>query len=77
MEKRIVKHEDFIEEIEVFKKDVQEVINTGFTPDIDDGVILNMAPLYKLIPWKEPEKYFNELKEGKYEWSSVSKCFVN
>jgi len=53
---------------------VQEVIDSGFKPDIDDGVILNMAPLFKLIPsWKEPEKFYKKLKDGDFEWSSVSK----
>ena len=52
---------------------MQEVIDLKFQPDIDDGVILNMAPLYKLIPWKEPEKFYKELQKGNYEWSTVSK----
>jgi len=34
-----------------------------------------MAPLYKLIPWKEPEKYYKELQQGKYEWSQISRIF--
>ncbi|MFA5011156.1 MAG: BREX-1 system adenine-specific DNA-methyltransferase PglX [Ignavibacteria bacterium] len=74
IETEISRVEDLLDEIEIFKKDIQEVIDTEFKPDIDDGVILNMALIYKLIPsWKEPEKFYKELKEGKYEWSSVSK----
>ncbi len=71
----IVKSEDFIEELKLFKQDIQEVIDTGFKPDIDDGVILNMAPLYKLIPWREPEKYYKNLRMGQYEWAQVSGYF--
>jgi len=71
----IVKSEDFIEELKLFKQNIQEVIDTGFKPDIDDGVILNMAPLYKLIPWKEPEKYYKNLQMGQYEWAHVSRYF--
>lgn len=42
----------------------------GWTPEIDDGVILNLAPLRELMPsWKEPEKFWRELEEGKYDWS--------
>lgn len=67
MEKLIVKSEEFLEELELFKQDIQEVIDTGFKPNIDDGVILNMAPLYKLISWKEPEKYYKNLQMGQYE----------
>lgn len=74
IETEISRVEELIDEIEQFENDIKEVINTDFKPDIDDGVILNMAPIYKLIPsWKEPEKYYKDLKEGKYEWSTVSK----
>jgi hypothetical protein len=42
----------------------------GWAPEIDDGVILNLAPLRELMPsWKEPEKFWQELEEGKYDWS--------
>ena len=75
IDKFIVKSEDFIDELELFKTEIQKVIDTGFKPDIDDGVILNMAYLYKLIPWKEPEKYYKDLKNGKYKWSHVSYYF--
>jgi hypothetical protein len=42
----------------------------GWTPEIDDGVILNLAPLRELMPsWKEPAKFWQELEDGKYDWS--------
>ncbi|MBN1165667.1 MAG: BREX-1 system adenine-specific DNA-methyltransferase PglX [Methanospirillaceae archaeon] len=43
----------------------------GWKPELDDGVILNMAPLRELFPsWKvEPVKFWKELEEGKYDWS--------
>jgi len=75
IEKLIVRGEELLEELEHFKKDINEVIALRYKPNIDDGVILNMAPLYKLIPWKEPEKYYKELQEGKYEWSQISRIF--
>jgi hypothetical protein len=75
IEKLIVKSEEFIEELMKFKQNIQEIIDTGFKPDIDDGVILNMAPLYKLISWKEPEKYYKNLQMGQYEWAHVSRYF--
>jgi len=71
--KQIERIENLLEEIKEFKSNILEIIDSGYQTDIDDGVILNMAPLYKIIPWKEPEKFYNELKEGKYQWSSMSK----
>ena len=64
---------ELIDELRNFKDKINEVINSGYKPYIDDGVILNMAPLYKLIPWKEPEKYYKQLKDRKYEWSNIYK----
>jgi hypothetical protein len=37
------------------------------------GRVLNIAPLYELVPWKEAEKTWEELLDGKYEWSSIGK----
>jgi hypothetical protein len=41
--------------------------------DLNDGVVLNIAPLYELVPWKEAKSYWNELIAGEYEWSSIGK----
>ena len=39
---------------------------------LTDGVILNIAPLWELLPWNEPKKYWEELQEGKYDWSHIA-----
>ena len=47
--------------------------NVIFDPDLNDGVVLNIAPLWELTPWSEAKKYWQELIQGKYEWSSSGK----
>jgi hypothetical protein len=42
-------------------------------PDLNDGVVLNIAPLWELVPWKEAMSYWDDLIDGKYEWSSIGK----
>lgn len=32
-----------------------------------------MALLWELVSWKEAKAYWEELMEGKYEWSSIGK----
>ncbi len=45
----------------------------GWSLEIDDGVILNLAPLFELLPsWKEPEKFWDGLKAGDYDWSHTA-----
>ncbi|HUY31320.1 MAG TPA: hypothetical protein VMV69_00960 [Pirellulales bacterium] len=33
-------------------------------PDLNDGVVLNIAPLWELVPWKEAKKYWQESEGG-------------
>ena len=35
-----------------------------YDPDLNDGVVLNIAPLWELVPWKEAKNYWEELLEG-------------
>ena len=61
-------------ELVAFRDEAERIANLGWEPDLDDGAVLNAAPLALLFPaWKDAAKYRTELKQGKHEWATVSK----
>lgn len=72
LEKDIDKLETCIDELIDFQAKVKAIADKGYDPDIDDGVILNMAPLYEIIPWTEPKKFWKELQDGKFDWAHMA-----
>jgi hypothetical protein len=63
---------DVLDDVREFSKRLEFIIEErGYVPHIDDGVLLNMAPLWELIPsWqKEPKKAWEALERGDYDWS--------
>lgn len=71
--KEIERQEEFISELQDFEGKLRRAANRHLKPDLNDGVVLNIAPLHELVPWKEAKAVWEELLEGKYEWSSISK----
>lgn len=71
--KEVEKQEDFLSELRDFEDKLRRAANLHLDPDLNDGVVLNIAPLWELVPWKEAKIYWDELMEGKYEWSSIGK----
>ena len=63
---------DIVDDVREFERRLKYISEVrGYTPHIDDGVLLNMAPLWELISsWQaEPNKAWEELGAGKYDWS--------
>jgi hypothetical protein len=71
--KDVERQEDFISELRDFEDKLRRAANLHLEPDLNDGVVLNIAPLHELVPWKEAKKYWDELMEGQYDWSSIGK----
>ena len=71
--KEVERQEDFLSELRDFEDKLRRAANLHLEPDLNDGVVLNIAPLHELVPWKEAKNYWEELLEGKYEWSSIGK----
>lgn len=71
--KDVERQEEFLSELRDFEDKLRRAANLHLEPDLNDGVVLNIAPLWELVPWKEAKSYWQELLEGKYEWSSIGK----
>jgi hypothetical protein len=61
---------DFADDLREFSRRLKAIADRGYTPHIDDGVLLNAAPLYEILPsWPETKKAWQELEAGKYDWA--------
>ena len=72
LEREVERSEELVSELKRFREALERVAAMGYEPDLDDGVVLNIAPLHEVVPWKESEKYWKELLAGKHEWSTIS-----
>jgi hypothetical protein len=72
IEREMDRQEQFVAELHDFKDKLRRAADLHITPDLNDGVVLNIAPLWELVPWKEPKKYWEELQEGKYDWAHIA-----
>lgn len=68
----IAAQDDLVSEIHDFHDALERVAALALEPDLNDGVVLNIAPLHELVPWKEAAKYWKDLLKGDYEWSTIS-----
>jgi len=72
-EKAVDKQEGLLSDLREFRDRLARAANLNLEPDLNDGVVLNIAPLHELVPWKEAASKWKELLDGKYEWSSIGK----
>ncbi len=72
-EKAVEKQEELLTDLREFRDRLERAAKLHLRPDLNDGVVLNIAPLHELVPWKEAKSKWSELLSGKYEWSSIAK----
>jgi hypothetical protein len=73
LEREAERQAAIVADIREFRDRLERAASLNLVPDLDDGVILNMAPLWELVPWAEPKRYWDELLAGKYEWSAIGR----
>ncbi|MCL6447598.1 MAG: BREX-1 system adenine-specific DNA-methyltransferase PglX [Armatimonadetes bacterium] len=71
LENQMAGLEEILDDIREFARRIDAVLQRGYTPHLDDGVLINMAPLWELLPsWQaEPKKCWQALERGDYDWS--------
>ncbi|MEJ0094038.1 MAG: hypothetical protein WDN46_11550 [Methylocella sp.] len=74
--KEIAAQGAFVEELRSFLDEVKRVAPL-WNPTLDDGVVLTMAPLWRLVPQHKPwqrelKSKWDDLAAGKYDWSHVA-----
>ncbi len=70
-EKEISRLTEILDDVREFSKRIKKITDRGYTHHIDDGVLINMAPLWELIPsWQsELKKAWQSLEKGDWDWS--------
>jgi hypothetical protein len=74
--KTLASHEAVVDELRAFLDEVKRVAPL-WQPNLDDGVLINFAPLWRLVPqnksWqKELKSTWDALCEGKYDWAHLA-----
>ena len=74
--KQIDEQEAFVAELRAFLEEIQRIAPL-WSPDLDDGVVINFAPLWRLVPqcksWqKELKATWDALCAGEYDWAHLA-----
>jgi hypothetical protein len=72
VERDIDRQEQLLSELYDFRDKLRRAAALRIDPNLNDGVVLNIAPLWELVPWKEAKKHWDALEAGKYDWSHIA-----
>ena len=71
--------QELTRELDVFSERADAVAQSGWEPDLNDGIILNAAPLEDLFAdakWrKDVAKHRKKMEKGEYPWATVQQTY--
>jgi hypothetical protein len=71
----VADQESFVTELRAFREELARVAPL-WSPDLNDGVLLNFGPLWRMIghtPWQKAVKAkWDDLVAGKYDWAHLA-----
>jgi len=71
-EREIERQQALADEVTAFRDQLDAVALLNLKPDLNDGVLITIAPLWQLVPWKEAQRTWDRLVSGEYEWSAMA-----
>jgi hypothetical protein len=74
--REIAQQEPIVEELRAFRDEIARIAPL-WNPDLNDGVLINFAPLWRLVPqhrsWqKECKECWDKLVAGEYDWAHLT-----
>ena len=67
---------DLADDLGKFAAILKGIAERGYTSQIDDGVLINAAPLHVALPsWPDTRATWKELEAGKYDWAHQAMAY--
>jgi len=61
-----------VAEVTEFRNRLDRIALLNLSPDLNDGVLISIAPLWELVPWKEAQRTWERLVASDYPWSTMA-----
>jgi len=71
-ERESERQQRLVAEVTEFRDRLDRVALSKLPPDLNDGVVISIAPLWELVPWKEAQRTWERLIAGEYPWSTMA-----
>jgi len=71
-EREIERQQKLVAEVTELRDRLDQIALLNLPPDLNDGVVIGIAPLWELTPWKEAQKMWEKLVSGEYAWSTMA-----